>query len=898
MRRLLLRLRHLLRHLLHPGQFEDDLAEEMAFHRALKQHDLEQGGQPPTDAAFAARRALGSQALALDEARDVWLWPWLQGVVRDAHYALRVLQRSPGFAAVSIFTLALGIGLTTTLFSVTYGVLLKPLPWPDSDRLVRVTETRSGREPRVRGTIGNGPYLAWTSAHTTIDAIGGWLRQASSTLAIGTGEPSQIQTTPVTPSLFGVLKARPLAGRGFVDDDASVAPGAARFVILSYGLWQERFGGAEDAIGRVVQLGGRSMTIIGAMPKGFVFPDRETRAWTPWAPPTVVGDDGNKRMTIFSAIARLRPGTSPEQASAEGTARARQAPDPGLTAVALFGGNGPAEIRAIPAVDLMTMEVRPALVMLLAAVALLLVTATANIATLQLARATARRREIAIRAAMGAGTAALSRQLVTENALLGAGGGLAGLVLTVALHRVLPSVLPADFPRIDTIAVDWRVLCFTFVTSIAASLACGVLPAWLARRVDLVELLSEDGTAPVGGGSRTRTARARALLMGSQVAVSCVLLVGAVLLVRSFMALTRADRGYDPTNMLTARLAFPSDYSMARRTSLLDHVVERVRTLPGVSAAAYGNALPLLTSGGFRGFRMRPPADPSIELEVNIVERVVSPDYVNVLGLRLLEGRTVSPADTMTSRNVIAVNRSFAAKYLGAQPLGTFVPDLGMCRGNGDRWEVVGVIDDMLQDTVAGQPQPEIFLPASQVACTNAFLQAVIVLRTTADPARYATTLRSAVHEREPSLAVDSIMTMEDRVALALARPRLYAVVLTGFACSAVVIAGVGLFGVVSFTVAQRSREIGVRTALGATPSDIGRLVLRQAAAVTAAGIGVGLLVAAAASRLLATQLYGVTPHDLLSFAGGAVVVVGMAALACLAPAQRAARIDPLQVMR
>jgi putative ABC transport system permease protein len=397
---------------------------------------------------------------------------------------------------------------------------------------------------------------------------------------------------------------------------------------------------------------------------------------------------------------------------------------------------------------------------------------------------------------------------------------------------------------------------------------------------------------------RTRTARARALLLAGQIATSCVLLVGAALLLRSFIALTRVDRGYDPSNLLTARLAFPPDYSIQRRTALLDHVVERVRTLPGIQTAAYGNALPLLTPGGFYGFRMRPPANPSIQVEVNVIERVVSADYASALGLRVLAGRPASATDTMTSRNVIAVNRSFARQYLGEHPLGTFVSNLGMCRGNDDRWEVVGVIDDITQDTVAGQPQPEVFLPAGQVGCTNAFTQAVIVLRTSADPARYAAPLRSAVHEQEPSIAVDSVMTMDDRVMRALARPRLYAVVLTGFACSAVLIAAVGLFGVVSFTVAQRSREIGIRTALGATRSDIGHLVLRQAGAVTAAGIGLGLVGAAAASSVLSTQLYGVQPHDVLSFAVVAVVVAGMSAIACLVPAQRAARIDPLKVLR
>ena len=427
-------------------------------------------------------------------------------------------------------------------------------------------------------------------------------------LAIAGGDPSPIQTAAVTPSLFAVLKVRPLVGRMFIDDDPPKVPlqGTRRFVILSYGLWQELFGGREDAIGRVVQLDGKPVTVVGVMPKDFVFPDRETRAWTPWVPPFVVGEDGLLRMTIFSAIARLRPGATPEQATTEGTARARNAPDPGLTAVALFGDNGPPEIRATPAIDLMTAEVRPALLILLAAVALLLVTATANIATLQLARATARRREIAIRAAIGAGTAALTRQLVAESAMLGACGGLAGVMLTMAWHRALPSVLPADFPRVDAVAIDWRVLLFAVLASVASSVACALLPAWHARRVDLVQLLSEDGNVPIAGGISIGTTDARALLMAGQVAVSCVLLLGAVLLVRSFVALHHVDRGYDPTNVLTARIAFPPDYSMERRTALLEHVAERLRALPGVRAAGVRQRAAAPHVGRFSGIQNAP----------------------------------------------------------------------------------------------------------------------------------------------------------------------------------------------------------------------------------------------------------------------------------------------------
>src|SRR5207245_6021201 len=374
------------------------------------------------------------------------------GLLHDVRYGLRQLRRAPGYALVVVATMALGIGATTTLFSVVYGVLLKPLPWPDADRLVRVTEARQGHEPRIRGTISNATFVAWHAQPATIEEIGGW-RIATTNAMIGGGESTRLQTAAVTPSLFAVLKARPFRGRLFVEDDGK--PGGSfpskDYIVLSYGLWQERFGGRDDAIGRVMQVGGKPFVVIGVTPPDFAFPDRETRAWTPWAMASVLGEGGSRRVAIFSALARLRPGVTPAQASAEGTARVRSAPDPGLAAVAMFGGNGPAEVRASPAIAMMTAEVRPALVVLLAAVALLPGTATANVASLQLARAATRRREMAIRAAIGAGMARLARQLVVESLLVGIAGGIAGLALAAALHRALPSLLPADFPRVPAV---------------------------------------------------------------------------------------------------------------------------------------------------------------------------------------------------------------------------------------------------------------------------------------------------------------------------------------------------------------------------------------------------------------------------------------------------------------
>ena len=816
------------------------------------------------------------------------------GLIQDARYAMRLLRREPGFTAVAILTMALGIGATTTLFSVADGVLLKPLPWPHADRLVRVTETRAGRIGRVRGTVMNGTYLAWAEHPTTIDGLAGWTRRTQ-TMTIAGGEPRRVPIISITPSAFPLLEARPLLGRSFVEGEgARGAPGVA---LLSYGLWREQFGGRPEAVGGELRLDDQPYTIVGVMPREFAFPDREARLWTAWVVPGVNSPQGLLTGVIFSALARLRDGVMPAQAEAEATARARSAPDASQVALALFGAKEPIDIAVTPARDALTQDVKPAIVVLLAAVGLLLITATANVASLQLARAATRRHELAIRAAIGAGTARLTRQLLVESGILGLAGGAAGLALAVALHRMLPAILPADFPRLDEVAMDYRVLLFAVAISLAASVACGLMPAFDARRVDLAESLG-DGGSQSRSSVGARTARIRTLIMAGQVAVACLLLVGASLLGRSFVALINADRGYDPSNLLTARLSLPAAYSMERRVQVLEGIAGRLRGVAGVRDVGYGNALPLLTAGGFRAFKMRPPSDPSTEVDVNAIERVVSPGYFGALGLRLSAGRTLSDTDTMTAPPVIVVNRSFAARYLGASPLGAMVPNLGMCRGNGDRWQVVGVVEDMRQGSVTDTPQAELFLPFRQTGCTSAAADPIVIVRSSGDPVPYASILRDLVKQEAPALALDSVMTMDDRVMTSLARPRTYALLLAGFAAFALAIAGVGLFGVLSYSVAQRTREIGVRTALGAQARDIVRLILREGLGMTALGIVTGLLMSAAAARSLSTFLFGVTAFDATSFLVVPLVLAVVAVAACLAPARRAARVDALQALR
>ena len=815
------------------------------------------------------------------------------GLAQDPRYAVRALGRQPGYALVAVLTMALGIGATTTLFGVASGVLLTPLPWPHADRLVRLSETHEGGTNRFPNILTNATYLAWRVEPQTLEAIAGY--RGDTVTLTSAGEPERLRVAAVTPSLFPLVGATPLMGTLFGSDDEQ-----RQVVVLSYGLWQQRFGGDPGAIGRLIELDGETHQVAAVMPRTFTFPDRETRAWVPYHIRPVIGDNPNARsLSMFFGLGRLRPGATPAQAAAEGTARGRTAPDLGMVGIAVFGSNGPVIVAAVPLLDAITADVRPAILVFLVAVGLLLATATANVASLQLARATTRQRETAIRSALGAGRGRLARQLLVESSLVGLAGGLAGLLLAAALNRALPSLLPADFPRLDAIVIDLRVVAFAVVLSLTTGLVFGLLPMWQAQRLDLVTSLAEDGLAPVGGGGRSRTARARAIIMAGQVATACVLLVGAALLGRTFVALLNADRGYHPSNLLTASLSMPdAAFTPARRGDLLEALSARLRAQAGVREAAYAGVLPLTGGEGMMGFTMPARDGSSASIQAQAMVRMVSPGYFAALGLRLLEGRGFTDADTLTAQPVIVVNRTFGERYLGPAPVGQQLPV--HASGGDDRPEslVVGVVDDVHQRGAGDPPQAELYFCRLQRKGGWGSSQAFVIVRTATDPGAFVPTLRTLVREQSDTLAIDSVMTMSDRVWSSLEEPRLYALLLGGFALFALAIAGVGLFGVLSYSVAQRTREIGVRTALGARPSDIVLLVLRHGLAITAVGLVVGLAAAFWLVQLIGSFLFGVSARDAVTFVAVPVALLAVALLACAVPARRAARIDPQQVLR
>ncbi len=822
------------------------------------------------------------------------------GIHHDLRHVARLLVREPGYAMAAWLAIALGVSAITTLFSVTYGVLLKPLPWPEPDRLVRLEERRGGRTGRIPWTITNGTYLAWHDApSTTLEGIGGWM-SLPSTLS-DAGEPERIRLARLTPTIFTVLDARALLGRVFGHNDSAARQSDT--IILSHGLWRRRFGGAADVIGRSVRLDYLPYTVVGVMPAGFQFPDGETQAWTP-AHVTQVFSEGGDRISlqIFGAIGRMRAGVTPEQVGAEGTARARSTRDPGTAALALFGSAEPPTVTATRALEVVVAEVRPAIRILLAAVLLLFGTAILSVATMQLARVARSRRELTVRAALGASPLHLARQWLMESLVMGVCGSALGLASARLLLDVLPAILPPDFPRVGEITLDWQVAVAATVTTLLAVATSGLVPALQARRVDLVQSLSDDHLAPVGGGLRTPTARLRTAIMAGQIAVACVLLIGAGLLGRSLQSLIAVDRGYDPQNLLTARLPLPPGSSFGKTGALLQEISERLRGLPGVTGASFGNALPLVSAGGMTGLNVRLPKDRSMLTKVQAWHRTVDPDYLSTMGLRLRAGRLLTDSDTATSQPVLVVNRSFAEQYLGDDAIGH---RLSLSLYRQAEWEIVGVVEDMKQgglETAGFIPtpdtaQPEIFSSYRQFP-TMGPSSVFFVVRTAGDPDAIAPALRTIVRERAPTLVVESIMTMENRLAASLARPRAYALVLGGFAIFALAIAAVGLFGVLSYTVAQRTREIGIRTALGAQTVDVIALVLRSGVAITAAGLAAGLAAAALLARSLSAILYGVSPFDPMTFIVVPVVLACAAGLACFAPARRAARIDPLRALR
>jgi putative ABC transport system permease protein len=813
---------------------------------------------------------------------------------RDVRYAVRLFARERGFTAMAVVTLALGLGSSIAVYSVVDAVLLRPLPYVPSDRVVQIVQdfgrrgtTGDSSTPLTSAVVIREVFEAWRDGTTTLDVLGKFGFR-SITLG-GRPEALRLRAANVSPQIFTMMGTSPLAGRLFTAEENQ--PGKDTVVVLGEKLWRSRFGADPNIVGRTCTLDDRSFTIVGVVPASFSFPDPEVAVWLPFVetPPPPV-QPGTRFIDAFTAVARLKPGVTPAQAEAEGTLVARRVQ-------AVLGDFGqkddePAVIRLTPLQERVVGRVRPALLIVLGAVAFVLLISAANLAHVLLARGTARRREMAVRAAIGASRRRLIQQSLTESVLLSLTAGALGLVIARWMLGLLPTLAPATIPRLQEVGLDARVLGCALILSLVTAVLFGLLPALEASRADMARGLAEGSSLQLGG-LRARHNRARTVVIVAELAVTLVLMAGASLLIESFVRLLRVDTGYDSSNVATAQITLPaSRYSAARRAAFYENLLTRSAGLPSVEAAGLAASLPLgpgRSNVGLRfedaGVRVRTAAPLSADL------RVVSPGYFKVLGPRLLAGRVLTDADGPDTARVALVNEAFTRTYLGgASPLGRTVRVAGV-----DGVEIVGVVGDVRHAALTAAPAPEIYRSFRQSPRGGSM---TLVLRSSRDAVALLAPIRAVIGEMDPSLPVDSAMTMDQRRSNAVAEARFYTVLLGGFAGLALIIAIVGTYGVIAYNVAQRRREIGVRIALGARTADVVRLVLGQTAVLIGAALAIGLAAAAPVTQVLQRFLYEVRPTDVSAFASAALLL-GLAALAAsYVPARRAARLDPVDAMR
>ncbi len=822
--------------------------------------------------------------------------------MNDLKFAFRQLLKNPGFTAVAVLTLALGIGANTAIFSVVNAVLLKPLPYPEPGQLVQLRADWSGKPGTV---IGSTTFLEVRAQSQSLARIAAY--SGGEMTLTGAGSAERVVAGAVTADFFPLLGIQPTLGRNFTREEDT--PNGPKAAILGHGLWQSRFGGDAHVLGRTITLNEQSYTVVGILPARFQYPE-PFQLWTPLA----LGETGGtfvpygEGMFLLKAIARLKPGVTLQQAQAELQTIAQRIQPGGPTATpggnprrrgeggegGEGGGGGEGVLTLIGLHEQVVGDVKGALLVLLGAVTLVLLIACANVANLLLARAAVRQREMAVRAALGAGRLRVARQLLTESVLLSLAGGGLGLFVAFWGVRALGQWSGPSLPAMEGIGLDAWVLAFTLGVSVFTGLAFGLAPAVQAWHTEVNPALKEEGRGDTGGHRN----RLRHLLVVSEVALALVLLIGAGLLIKSFARLLDVNPGFRADGVLTFQVTLPEGKSSPQRVAFIEQVVERLKTLPGVQAAAATDSLPLtdfarITVAEVEG---RPPIDFSKVKpgEVTPVSRpAVTLDYFNAMGIPLKHGRAFTSQDARPPAGSVIVNEAFEKHHFPGQS--AVGKRIRLMAGPEARWQtVVGVVGDVRQSGLAGDAMPEVYTPALEE--TGDALS--FVIRTTGKPSSLVSAVRLAVSEVEPSQALYNVMTMEQRLANTTISRRLNTVLLGSFAGVALLLAAVGIYGVMSYAVTQRRRELGVRMALGAQQSDVLGLVIGDGLRLTLVGVVMGLIGALALTRYLSSQLYSVKATDPVTFLSVAVGLAGVALLACWLPARRAARVDPMTALR
>jgi putative ABC transport system permease protein len=797
----------------------------------------------------------------------------LSNVLRDARYSVRQLRKSPGFTVVAVLTLALGIGATSAMFSVVNGVILRPLPYPQPESLAMVVEIL----PRFgRFSVAPATFLDWRAQNSVFERMAAFT--GGSATFVDANGPERITNAPVSWDIFELLQVRPALGRGFrADEDA---PGKANVVVLSHGMWQRRLGGDPGVLGRSISLSGAPFTIVGVMPPTFRFPSRETEFWVPLA---LNPADASRGGHFLAVIGRLKPGVTLTQADVEmrtiSERLAIQYPD--------TSAKESAEVVGLH--EMAVGEIRPALLTLLAAVGVVVLIACANVANLLLVRAFVRAKEIAIRTALGAARRRLVLQMLVESLVISFTGGALGLLLAYLAIAPIQTLGAGSIPRVEDIAVDGRVLLFSFLLSLATGVLFGLAPAWHAGRSAVADVLKEGGRSSTTASGR----RVRGALLVVEVALSIILLVGATLLLRSFARLTDVDPGFQPERALAFRVALPATTypDPPKRVAFFETLLDQLDALPQVTAAAISQTLPMrgdyLLSFTVRGRAAPKPGDvPSANY------RSISPDYFKAIGTPLLRGRTFTSRDADKAPMVAIVDQAFVDRHLpGQEPLGQGI-DIG--NGTDGFYEIVGVVGDVHHYGLDVTPNPTMYVPFKQ----GLFSSVWVVARTEGDPAQLTSLARQTVRNIDPTMPVFGATPLEDVVTESVAGRRFSLLLLVLFAAVALFLAAVGLYGVVAYAVNQRTQEIGVRMAIGASRGHVLSMVISDGMKLVLIGIAIGLAGAAALSGLMSKMLFHVTPGDPLSYATTAGVLLAVAGLACYIPALRATRVDPIVAMR
>jgi putative ABC transport system permease protein len=881
-------LRTLLAFVFHRSQVEREMEEELRSHLASRADDLERQGLSRAEAERRARIEFGGYERYKEECREALGSRLLGVLIADIRYGLRSLRRNPGFSAVAILTLALGIGANTAIFSVLHAVLLRPLPYRDPGRLVYISEFWP-QETSVK-IVPNPDFANWSEHASLFDGLAAYGGGAEVNLT-GMGGPERLSGARVTADFFTLLGVEPSLGRSFLREEDR--PGGRKAVLLSYELWQRRFGSNSKVIGSTIQLDGDLYTIVGVTPADFRFPDDDFHAqvFLPMLVACVVdwkSRDPNQ-FRLLRALARLRPGVTPDQARAELTAlvRAEAILEPPQFKRMRAG----MKVRVTPLSERLAAPARSILLILLSSVALLLIMSCVNVAGMQLARGATRQRELAVRAALGAQRLRIAAQLLMENFVLLVGAAGVAVCLGFAGLRTLRGLAPRQIPHLELASLNWTVLLFTLIVATLTGVLSGLAPAILGSRVELNEILKGSGPQT---GSAQKQQRIRSILVTTEIALALVLLIGSGLLTRSLIHLVSIDPGFNTHGLLTLRLslserAYPKP---EQKIAFLSALMARLGALPGVRPAAANSGVPTLGWGCLRGTDIEGQPEMPLGLRPDIPCDVVNTGYFQTLGIPLMAGRGFNEQDRPTTVQVAIVSEAFVRQYFAGQnPIGKHVR-------NGARTapqrEIIGVVGNVRQLGPSQDVSPVVYIPYQQEPEGDVNL----ALRTDVDPRAMVAPVKAAVQAVDPAQPVYDIATMDQRLSESMAPQRFNALLVGVFALAALGLAGVGIFGVLAYSVARRTSEIGVRMALGASRSQVMRLVVGEGLRLCGLGVVLGLAGSIPLTRLLRGVLFGVGPSDPVTLAAASAALALVAVLACYIPARRALLVDPMSALR